>query len=75
MPTEAGRSKRRGPAPPGFITVTTVSTSVSSGRWVWPKTMISAVGKRGLDPLRRGTAELVAVGDHDLEAIQLHGAT
>ena len=36
MPTEGGRSNRRGPAPPGFITVTTTSTRVSSGRWVWP---------------------------------------
>ena len=44
MPTEGGRLKRRCPAPPGFITVTTTSTRVSSGRWVCPKTRISASG-------------------------------
>ena len=71
MPTEGGSLNRRGPAPPGFITVTTVSTSVRSGRWVCPKTMISADGKCRLDRLGRGHAELVAVGDHDLEAVEL----
>ena len=65
MPTEGGRLKRRGPAPPGFITVTTMSTRVNSGRWVWPKTMISARGELRLHSLGRGRAELVAVGDHD----------
>jgi hypothetical protein len=36
IPTEAGMSKRLAPAPPGFITVTTTSTSSSLGMCVCP---------------------------------------
>src|SRR6266550_4389623 len=45
IPTLGGIPNRGAPAPPGFITVTVLSTSSSSGRWLCPKMMISASGK------------------------------
>src|SRR5438309_8871601 len=46
IPTDGLRSNRACPAPPGFITVTVLSTSSSSALWVCPYTMISARGNR-----------------------------
>src|SRR5216683_5945489 len=42
IPTLGGMPNRSAPAPPGFITVTVLSTSSSNGRWLCPKMMISA---------------------------------
>ena len=42
IPTLGGIPNRGAPAPPGFITVTVLSTNSSNGRWLCPKMMISA---------------------------------
>src|SRR5207247_9925697 len=44
IPTLGLSPNRAAPAPPGFITVTVLSTSSNNGRCVWPYTITSARG-------------------------------